>query len=226
MAKGPKVFRPRWRKVLADLWDNKLRTLLVVASIAVGVFAVGTIGNAYAIISEDINVSYASINPANIEIVTDPFDKDLVDVIKDVPGVAEAVGQHYVGVRLSKDGDRWISHNIVAQDDAPNSPVSQRLPYEGESYPGRRDFVIEHNNFYINDYEVGDTLLVELPDGRIREMDLIGKVQDQAGAGRDFAALPMVFVTLYTLVGLGRPENFTRLVVTVDGDCDDEEHIM
>ena len=32
---------PRWNKVLRDLWNNKLRTFLVVISIAVGVFAVG-----------------------------------------------------------------------------------------------------------------------------------------------------------------------------------------
>ena len=31
--------RPSWQKVLADLWINKTRTLLVVASIAVGVIA-------------------------------------------------------------------------------------------------------------------------------------------------------------------------------------------
>ena len=30
-----------WHKVWFDLWHNKLRTLLVVFSIAVGVFAVG-----------------------------------------------------------------------------------------------------------------------------------------------------------------------------------------
>ena len=34
---------PRWRKVLRDLWSNKTRTILVVLSIAVGVFAVGMI---------------------------------------------------------------------------------------------------------------------------------------------------------------------------------------
>ena len=32
--------RPRWRKVISDLIDNKVRTLLVVLSIAVGVFAI------------------------------------------------------------------------------------------------------------------------------------------------------------------------------------------
>jgi putative ABC transport system permease protein len=226
MAKGPKALRPRWRKVLADLWDNKLRTALVVASIAVGVFAVGTIGNTYAIISEDINVSYASINPANIEILTDPFDDEVVDVIKTVPGVADAIGQHFVGVRLSKDGETWIAHNVVAQDDPANSPISQRLPYAGEPYPGRRNFVIEQNNFYENDYEIGDTLMVELPDGKIRQMELIGSVRDQAGVGRDFAALPKIYVTMDTLNWLGEQENFNRLLVTVEGDNDDEAHIQ
>ena len=57
------LVRPRWNKVLADLWDNKTRTLLVVASIAVGVFAVGTIANAYLILAEDIDASYAAVNP-------------------------------------------------------------------------------------------------------------------------------------------------------------------
>ena len=32
---------PRWNKVLRDLWGNKVRTLLVALSIAIGVFAVG-----------------------------------------------------------------------------------------------------------------------------------------------------------------------------------------
>ena len=34
----PNMLRPRWSKVLADLRDSKMRTFLVVASIAVGVF--------------------------------------------------------------------------------------------------------------------------------------------------------------------------------------------
>ena len=33
----------RWRKVLADLWGNKTRTLLTVLTIAVGVFAMGLV---------------------------------------------------------------------------------------------------------------------------------------------------------------------------------------
>ncbi len=41
------MFSPCWRKVLADVWDNKSRTLLVVLSITVGVFAIGMIAGAH-----------------------------------------------------------------------------------------------------------------------------------------------------------------------------------
>jgi len=46
----PNFLRPRWRKVLADLWDSKMRTFLVVSSIAVGVFSIGMIISAYIIV--------------------------------------------------------------------------------------------------------------------------------------------------------------------------------
>ncbi len=87
------VVRPRWSKVLADLWDNKTRTLLVVLSIAVGVFAIGTIANAFQILSEDIDASYASVNPANITIMTEPFDEDFLSSVEGMPGVADAEGR-------------------------------------------------------------------------------------------------------------------------------------
>jgi putative ABC transport system permease protein len=80
------LLKPRWRKVLADLWENKLRTLLVVASIAVGVFAVGTIVTTYAVLSEDVGLTYAARNPANIDIRTDPFYDDFVRTIERLPG--------------------------------------------------------------------------------------------------------------------------------------------
>ena len=79
------VLRPRWSKVLADLWENKTRTLLVVASIAVGVFAIGAIANAYLILSEDLDASYAAVKPANIEIMSDVFDDDLIKSIETHP---------------------------------------------------------------------------------------------------------------------------------------------
>lgn len=43
--------RPRWRKVFSDLWGNKLRSLLVIASITIGLFAVGMITSMHTILT-------------------------------------------------------------------------------------------------------------------------------------------------------------------------------
>ena len=48
----PNLLKPRWSKVFSDLWDDKTRTGLVVASIAVGVFAIGMIISAYVILGD------------------------------------------------------------------------------------------------------------------------------------------------------------------------------
>ena len=62
-----RVFRlpPRWQKVWADLSGNKLRTLLVVLSIAVGVFAVGAVYTSYLLFQRDLANSWGSASPAS-----------------------------------------------------------------------------------------------------------------------------------------------------------------
>ena len=52
------MLSPRWCKVLRDLWINKKRTVLVVLSIAVGVFSVGVVTHMRMIVSRDLAASY------------------------------------------------------------------------------------------------------------------------------------------------------------------------
>ena len=76
----------RWRKVVRDLWLNKNRTLVVVLSIAVGVFAVGTIASSQIILSRDLRTAYLATNPAHITILTfEAFDDEVVDAVKNKP---------------------------------------------------------------------------------------------------------------------------------------------
>ena len=97
---------PRWRKVLRDIWGNKRRTFLVVLSIAVGVFAVGTVAQMQVIVSDDMLESYEAVNPASATIYTDqPFDDDLVEAVRRMPEVAEAEGRPSVMVRFQHPQD-------------------------------------------------------------------------------------------------------------------------
>ena len=67
------MFSPRWRKVIRDLWGNKVRTLLVVLSIAVGVFAVGMITGTQETAVAALDASWNSTSPATITLYTDFF---------------------------------------------------------------------------------------------------------------------------------------------------------
>jgi len=180
---GASLFRPRWSKVLADLWDNKTRTLLVVASIAVGVFAVGTIANAYLILSEDIDASYAAVNPANIEIITDPFDDNFVNSIKEIRGVEDVEGRYNMSVSVIQPGKPQQMLSLIANDDFKNSHINQIEPKEGKSIPGEKELLIGHEPMRDPGYRLGDVLPVQLEDGTIRRIPVVGIVSDQTAAG-------------------------------------------
>lgn len=94
------MMRPRWRKVIADLLGSKTRSLLVVASIAVGLFAVGLIVSVYLIITQDMETGYSSVNPANIIVSTTWMNQDILDNIRKAPGVRQAEGVLAITVRV------------------------------------------------------------------------------------------------------------------------------
>ena len=218
------IIRPRWSKVLADLWDNKTRTLLVVASIAVGVFAIGTIANAYFILSEDLIASYVAVNPANIEIITDPFDDDFINSVVEIPGVAEVKGRHNLTVSVVEDGKPVQNLKLVAIDDFENPGINLLDPKEGSSLPGEKDLVIGFEPMSDSGYKVGDVLRIQLADGTIRHMPVVGIVVDQTAAG-DFTAPTKGYITYDSLAWLGQPEQHSRLYATVSGDSSDELYI-
>src|SRR5215510_16167239 len=96
--------KPRWRKVLHDLIDNKARTLLVVFSIAVGVFSIGVVVGAYQIISQDMSASYSANRPANIEIRTSNFDEAVLDSVKNQPGIQFVEARRVFNIRVREMG--------------------------------------------------------------------------------------------------------------------------
>jgi putative ABC transport system permease protein len=219
------MIRPRWRKVLSDLWDNKMRTLLVVASIAVGVFSIGMIAGTYEIISKDMGASYASANPANIDLRTDDFNQELLDSIKNVEGVNEAEGRRFLSVRVRIPGGEWTNLDLVAINDFNDTQVNLLLPIEGNPLPADKQVLLEKKALDDISVQVGDDLEFQLPNGKIKSMTVAGIVQDQTTGAGDFLAPPLSYVTRDTLPWLGQSTDYNRLLVTVEGDSNDIDHI-
>ena len=225
IAVKPNPLKPRWNKVLADLWDNKMRTLLVVASIAVGVFSIGMIVSAYVIIAEDIDRSYALASPVNIEIWSDPFFDDFVKVVERIPGVAAAEGRQITSVRASDDGVEWQDLNLIAISDFENLNVNQISALSGTPYPGRRELLVSADFMADTGFKVGDQIQVELATGETHTLPLVGVIADQVTDAGDFTADPKLYVTMDTLESLGISKYYNRLFVRINGAGSDEAEI-
>ena len=221
------MMRPRWKKVLSDLIDNKFRTALVVFSIAVGVFSIGVIAGAYVIIANDMSASYAANNPMNVELrTTDPFTNDLVTTVKSMRGVAEAEGRRIFAMRVRIAGNtQWTTLDIVGVDDFKKMKVNLLRPIAGELIPARKQILLEKKAVTSLSATVGTQLEFELPDGTTRKMPVVGIVQDQSTGAGDFLAPPLAYINMDTLNYLHQTDGFNRMFATISEKNNDAAYI-
>ncbi len=218
--------KPRWRKVLHDLWDNKARTLLVVLSIAVGVFSIGVIAGAYQIISNDMSVSYSANKPANVELRMTDFDEDTLEMIQNQRGVEETEGRRVFNIRVRVPGtEKWTTLDMIAFEDFENNKINLLNPVAGQSIPEKREVLLEQDVLQHIDTGMGELLEFQLPDGSTRTLPIVGIVQDTAASAGDFLASPSAYITMDTLQTLGQPRSFNRALVIVSERGDDIFHI-
>jgi len=224
------MLRPRWHKVLSDLWGNKIRSLLVIASIAVGLIALGMIASMYVILTEDMSAGYAAINPANIQVSVSTFDQGLVDHIKKLPGVRQVEGIRELTLRVKTGPGEWSQIDITAIPDFKDKQINQVKLEQGSWPPADKEIVVDRYKLPDLGAGVGDYVEIEAPSGKIRQMRLVGVVHDQTigatrGGGGFFLAPIQGYITLDTLDWLEQSQTMNRLLVTVDRDQNDLEYL-
>ncbi|MCU0487749.1 MAG: hypothetical protein MUE67_02215, partial [Anaerolineales bacterium] len=112
-------------KIWFDLWHNKGRSLLVIISIAAGVFAIGVVFGMVDQLLSGMDRAHQEVNPSHFSIILRNFiDQDTVDDLLTVPGVAaiEPVNQISVRYKTSPDED-WSIGTLV-----------QRPGYENQTF--------------------------------------------------------------------------------------------
>lgn len=221
------MIRPRWKKMLYELYGQVGRTVLVVASITVGTFATGVIVASSAMIEEDMNGSYAAVNPANVRVYTEDFGDDLVDSVARIDGVAAAQGRRLVSVRVMVGPEEWKSLDITAIDDFTQREINGLDLVEGHWPPDDRELVVDIGNFDDLGIEVGETVIVRMPDGRDREVVVGAIVQDQMPSFGTSGNLDVLrgYMSYDSLPFLSQPQRYNQMFVRVAGDGDDLDYI-
>lgn len=204
----------RWEKVLHDVMGSKTRTVLIVLSMAVGLFAVGIILSARSILSEGLARSFAAINPSSGTVRTvELFDEDFVRSVRAMPGVADADARRGITARIQVAPDKWQNITLFAVDDYKDIRVNKISPELGAWPPPIHELLVERAALPVIDCQVGDIILVKMPDDAERTMRIAGTAHDPAQAPAQIDRTPYGYVTFATLEWLGQPYGFNELHV-------------
>ncbi|RPI95237.1 MAG: FtsX-like permease family protein [Chloroflexi bacterium] len=217
----------RWKKVWADFWGNKSRTFLVIITIAVGVLAVGFNSNLGLYMTESMDTDYLSASPSEAIVYAGPLDDDMVKVARDVPGVEAVEGRSSVSAKVVRTDDKQVSIQFTAVEDPGLTTLNQLKPALGEdTLPplGEKEIIVDASAATLG-YKPGDTVVVELSDGKQRELTLAGYMHDVTGFPFGFTNMMNAYVTPKTLKWLGGSENYDSLVISVTEKQTDADHV-
>ncbi|MBN2116155.1 MAG: ABC transporter permease [Anaerolineales bacterium] len=218
----------RWKKVWADFWGNKSRTVLTILTIGVGVFAVGLTGNMGAYMIESMDTDYLSARPSEAEVYAGPLDDKMVKIAREVPGVDAVEGRSSTYADVVQPGAaRQISIRFTSLDDSKPNTVNQLKPALGEtSLPplGEKEILVDASAKTLG-YEPGDVITVELSDGKRRELVLAGYMHDVTGFPFSFTYTMNAYVTPKTLKWLGGYDGYDSLMISVAENQTDQDHV-
>ncbi|MHB1356049.1 MAG: ABC transporter permease [Anaerolineae bacterium] len=223
--------RPRWKKVFADLWSNKTRSLLVIASITVGLFAIGMISTLRTTLGEDMRSSYLSVNAANIIVRSSGFDQDWVNYIARLPGIDRAEGAIFYSLRIEIGKNDYTSVEVHAYTSYDKMQINRVRLVEGKWPPANGEIAIEKNKLADVQAQIGDYVTIKLPNGNTHTLKLVGVVHDltvgaSSTGGGFFLAPAQGFVTQKTIEQMGLPTTYSYLYATVTDRSLDMSHIQ
>ena len=140
--------RPRTKKIFYDFRSNPSRSLLVILSIFVGLFAVGMIMTLWICIPSDLRQGYELSNPANIYFRLSPFDNSLIRSVQNWENVKDAMGSSVATLR-AYDGSGKLKKVVVQAVSDDSWPVNHIDVLKG-TWP------LKVNEAAVENYKLGD----------------------------------------------------------------------
>lgn len=207
------MLNPRWRKVLRDLWSNKSRTILVVLSIAIGVFAFGGLFTARSLINTSLDVDFQATNPSDIDLSIPDIDDLLIQYVARQPYVTGV--QTYTSASaeiIASDGETKIAR-FTAYDNIQDIRINLINPEAGVFALDANQAILERSFLDDLGVDIGDMLIIRTSDDRIHELTVVGTVHSlQINPGT--ISTP-VWVSPRTLFNLGFSTTENQMELTV-----------
>lgn len=207
---------PRWRKVLRDLWSNKSRTVLVVASIAIGVIAFGGLFVTRYLMLQNLDDQYRNSQPYDISIRLQAFEDELVRWAARQPDIVAAEGLTVHTADLYYNNEKF-DVTLRSFQDFNNVTINRIVPESGFNWPPERGQIFLERSFIERmGIEPGDLVTVETKSGKKRRLEFAGTLYDINVQPGTFNSVVQAYVNPRTLFDLNLSADYNTLYLTVD----------
>ena len=214
-----------WRKVVRDFWQERTRSALVVAAMALGIAAFSAVLSSYAILNRELNEGYLATNPASATLRIDRVDEAVLREVAANPGVSRVEARRVVSGRIKAGPAQWRSLLLFVVEDYGNVRVSTITSEGGSWPPGKGEILIERDAFQVAKTRGGETVTVKMPKGDFATLRVTGRVHDVGQAQARMENSVYGYITLETLALLGEEPYLDQLKVLVSGDAFSRSHI-
>ena len=205
-----------WQKVWFDLWGNKVRTVLAVLSIAVGVFAVGAIFGMVDQLLSGMDQAHQAVFPSHISMYLSGYiDRDTAIYLKRVEGVEDVEVLNTVTVRYKiNPQDEWKRGMVVMRDDYENQTYDMVQLKDGQ-WPKEDRIGIERLSSQFYNISMGDKVIFEL-EGTDRALPITGKIRHPFVPPPQFGGEAVFFADAQGMERFGFPQGeFSQLLIRV-----------
>lgn len=221
------MIAPRWRKVLADLWGNKVRSILLILTIGVGVFAVGFITAVGDYSMSDMDADFQASNGHSGILSSDPFTDDLLSALRHTPGVSFVEGRVAITGRAVIAEDNLFPIQVSSIPDVSALEIDRLSPVDSQPLPP-----LQHHEIYLADSALGvikaqpgQTLTIELTDGRRRQLLVAAVAHDVNAIPAAFGSAIIAYCDVDTLEWLGGTQDYNQVFFTVQEQKTDKAHV-
>ncbi|MDZ4178919.1 MAG: FtsX-like permease family protein [Coriobacteriia bacterium] len=215
------MISPRWRKVGRDLTSHKFRTMLVVLSIAVGIFAIIVVLGARGVLLREFEAVFGESRAPTATLRVSAADEQTVAAVQRHPDVAAADGRRSVLLRSSigvQDDDvsssGWDTLEVWSVDDFENQSIGLFTADTVTSWPPKPgEVLLERSVLNVQEYVIGDVLTVESPSGSRTTLRVAGFVHDINAYPAQFVAMATGFIVPESLAALDEPRDYNIVAV-------------
>ncbi|MEM7129531.1 MAG: FtsX-like permease family protein [Chloroflexota bacterium] len=242
--------RSRWFKIIRDIFQNLTRSLLVVFSVAIGIFSVGVVFHIQTVVLNEMESNYTNSNPASASVYAGGLDEKLVESIRNMSEVADAEGRSNMTLNVQADNGEWKPISITSVRDINDVRINKIILPAAEQESSatitgqestvseeitnlaKGDILFERSSLNASgllpaELQVGDLLSVRMDSGKIRELRYVGTVYEPNTSLASMSGNSISYVSPETFKWLGGSSDFYDLVNIVVAESRlDKAHIV